>query len=86
MFLAVQGTLIRAWSGDFAAAVALARDATERAQQLGGQTSRLVAAVALAGALAHAGEVEQTRRAVAEALEMADRTGTPVLAKPARAS
>ncbi|MCV7193394.1 AAA family ATPase [Mycolicibacterium brumae] len=81
MFLAVQGTLIRAWSGDFAAAVALARDATERAQQLGGQTSRLVAAVALAGALAHAGEVEQTRRAVAEALEMADRTGTPVLAK-----
>ncbi len=75
LFLAVQGTLGSSWKGDLARATAIARDATERADQLGGDNSELIAAVARAGPAALTGRIDHVRQACTEATEIAVRRG-----------
>lgn len=72
LFLAVQGVQVAVWRGDLAGGTMIALDATERAEQLGGHNSRLIAAIVVAAAGAYCGRVEETRRAVAVATEIAD--------------
>ncbi|MEV6110336.1 helix-turn-helix transcriptional regulator, partial [Streptomyces sp. NPDC051940] len=61
---------IECWSGDAAAALALAEDAEQRAEQLGSQVPRAIALTVRAAAEACAGRAEQAVAAAGEAVAL----------------
>ena len=79
IFVAVHGVLVEIWRGNFANAVLIAEDTTERAQQLGGDVPLFVATTIQAALAAYAGRVEDARRDTAIALAASQRSGANLL-------
>ncbi|HET7667735.1 MAG TPA: LuxR C-terminal-related transcriptional regulator, partial [Mycobacterium sp.] len=71
--------LIEIWRGNFAEAAALADDAMQRSEQLGG--SRTIALTVRAAVHAYAGREQQARADAAAALAIARQVGSPRLAE-----
>ncbi|EHB55893.1 transcriptional regulator, LuxR family [Mycolicibacterium rhodesiae JS60] len=75
LFLAVHAVLIAIWRADLPEATALAADAVERAEQLGGDNALLIATIVQTAACAYAGRAADARRNAEIALAVAQRTG-----------
>jgi DNA-binding CsgD family transcriptional regulator len=75
LFVAVQSVLIDIWRSDLAAAAETARDAVERAEQLGGDSSLLIATTVETAVAAYTGREADARACWARALQAADRCG-----------
>ncbi|MGE2723332.1 helix-turn-helix transcriptional regulator [Mycolicibacterium pulveris] len=81
VFIAQHAVMNSLWRGDFVTANLVAEDALEYARQLGGNTPRFLAQSLRAQLAAYAGNEAETRRAVADALESARRSGTSRLSE-----
>jgi DNA-binding CsgD family transcriptional regulator len=81
IFVTFHNSILNVWRGDFDALAAEAQETMERAQQLNGDVPRYVALMARALWTVHAGEVEEARRACADALAAALRSGAANLAQ-----
>jgi hypothetical protein len=75
LFIAVQSVLIEIWRSDLTAADELARDAVERAEQLGGDNSILIAMTVSTAVAAYTGREDDARAGWRTALEAAERCG-----------
>ncbi|MCW2628138.1 MAG: transcriptional regulator, luxR family [Mycobacterium sp.] len=80
MFVAVFSALIYIWRGEFHNAQLLADEATERAQQLGGDHMRVVAMTVQTAVAAYIGNEGEAREAGQAALDLAQQHGSPRLA------
>jgi ATP/maltotriose-dependent transcriptional regulator MalT len=80
MFVSVFSTLIHIWRGEFTSATLVAEEATERAQQLGGDHMRVIAKTLRAVVAAYTGRENDAREAGRAALEVARECGSPRLA------
>jgi DNA-binding CsgD family transcriptional regulator len=80
MFVSVFSTLIHVWRGDFAAAAVVAEESAERAQQLGGDHMHVVSMTLRAMVATYTGRGDEAREAAVDALEVAQRCGSPRLA------
>ncbi|MDT5388623.1 MAG: hypothetical protein QOE04_2264 [Mycobacterium sp.] len=79
IFVAVHGVLLDIWRGNFADAVLISEDTTERALQLGGDVPLFVAMTIRAALAAYAGRVDDARRDTATALAASMRCGANLL-------
>jgi DNA-binding CsgD family transcriptional regulator len=86
LYIGFHGASIEIWRADFHAASELAREATERAEQLGGDIPLAMAAATQAWLDAYAGRVQDARRRGRAALEASRRCGCDALARSAIAS
>ena len=75
LFLATQAVLIAIRRADMAEATELAAERVERAEQLGGDNSQLIAMTVQTAVAAYAGRVAEARQAGAVALAAAEATG-----------
>lgn len=80
MFIDLHSTLIDTWSADFAAAALTAEDAMERAQQLGGVHTAVIAHAARAVVAAYTGRERAARADAHAAIEAAIHCGSTRLA------
>jgi DNA-binding CsgD family transcriptional regulator len=80
MFIDPHSTLIDVWRGDFTAAARTAKDAMERAEQLGGDHAFVTADAIGAVVAAYAGCEQEARTHARAAIERASRCGSPWLA------
>jgi DNA-binding NarL/FixJ family response regulator len=83
MFIDLHSTLIDVWRGDFTGAALTARDAMERADQLGGDHPFVIAYTIGAVVAAYAGREQVARTRAHAAIEKASRCGSPRLADQA---
>jgi DNA-binding NarL/FixJ family response regulator len=83
MFIDLHSTLIEVWRGDFTDAAQIAKDAMERAEQLGGDHALVIADTIGAVVAAYAGREEEARTHARAAIEKASRCGSPRLADQA---
>jgi DNA-binding CsgD family transcriptional regulator len=83
VFIAFQVVLNAIWRGSFAEADLVAEDAMAQARQLGGDIAMFIAHTLRAHLAAYAGQEAVTRRAVRDALEIGQRTGSFRLAERA---
>jgi DNA-binding CsgD family transcriptional regulator len=81
LFVAVWDALINIWRGNFAEAGRTAIDAMERAEQMGGDHSLVIALTVRGLAAAYAGRVDQARADAHAAIEAATRFSAPLLAE-----
>ncbi|MDT5340010.1 MAG: hypothetical protein QOD90_5515 [Mycobacterium sp.] len=81
IFINFQSGILSVWRGEFDVLAAEAEETMERALQLNGDVPRYVALTVRALWAAHAGEVEVARRACADALSAALRSGATNLAQ-----
>jgi DNA-binding NarL/FixJ family response regulator len=79
LFVAVWETLIDVWRGEFAAAARTAADAVERAEQIGGDHSLVIALTVRGLVHAYTGREQKARDDAQAAIEAADRFGAPLL-------
>lgn len=84
MYLDFHSAMIEVWLGDFSAADQTARDATERAEQCGGDIPAAMAATIRAALAAYAGQVDEARRCAEAAITMSQRCGAHALETLAR--
>jgi DNA-binding CsgD family transcriptional regulator len=80
IFVALHGTLIDIWRGDFGEAALTAEDAMERAEQLAGDHPLVIAKAVRALVAAYTGREHDARADARAAIEGADRCGSPRLA------
>ena len=80
MFLDLHSTLIDVWRGDFTEAAQTAKDAMERAEQLGCAHAFVIADTVGAVVAAYAGREQEARAHARAAIEKANRCGSPRLA------
>jgi len=80
MFIDLHSTLIDIWRADYASAALTAEDATERAEQLGGDHMAVIAQAARAAVAAYTGRERDARTDAHAAIEGANRCGSPRLA------
>jgi DNA-binding CsgD family transcriptional regulator len=86
LYIGFHGASIEIWRNDFRAASELAAEASERAEQLGGDIPLAMAAATQASLDAYAGRVQDARRRGRAALEAARRCGGHHLSRSAIAS
>jgi DNA-binding NarL/FixJ family response regulator len=83
MFIDLHGTLIDVWRGDLTETARTARDAMERAEQLGGDHAFVIADTIGAVAAAYAGREQEARTRARAAIDRASRCGSARLADQA---
>ena len=83
MFIDLHSTLIEVWRGNFTDAAQIAKDAMERAEQLGGDHALVIADTIGAVVAAYAGREQEARTHARAAIEKASRCGSPRLADQA---
>ena len=83
MFIDLHSTLIDIWRADFASAALTAEDATERAEQLGGDHMAVIAQAARAAVAAYTGRERDARTNAHAAIEGANRCVSTRLADQA---
>jgi DNA-binding NarL/FixJ family response regulator len=83
MFIDLHSTLIEVWRGNFTDAAQVAKDAMERAEQLGGDHALVIADTIGAVVAAYAGREEEARTHARAAIEKASRCGSQRLADQA---
>ena len=83
MFIDLHSALIEVWRGDFTDAAHTAKDAIERAEQLGGDHALVIADAIGAVVAAYAGREQEARTHARAAIEQASRCGSPRLADQA---
>ena len=83
MFIDLHSTLIEVWRGNFTEAAQIAKDAMERAEQLGGDHALVIADAIGAVVAAYAGREQEARTHACAAIEKASRCGSPRLADQA---
>ena len=83
MFIDLHSTLIEVWLGNFTDAAQIAKDAMERAEQLGGDHPLVIADTIGAVVAAYAGREQEARTHARAAIENARRCGSPRLADQA---
>ncbi len=76
IFIDFQVVLNRIWRGDFAEAARVTDDATELAQQLGGDFPLMLSLVLRAWLAVYGGQHEDARTVVADAIDASKRSGT----------
>jgi DNA-binding NarL/FixJ family response regulator len=81
LFVAVWDTLINVWRARFADGAHTADDAMERAEQMGGDHSLVIALTVRALVAAYSGHIEQARADAGAAIDAANRFGAPLLAE-----
>lgn len=81
LFIAVWGTLINVWRGDFGKAAETAEVAMVCAEQMGGDNSMGIALTVRGLAAAYTGDVEQARADAQAAIAAAERFESPLLAE-----
>ncbi|MGX9789164.1 helix-turn-helix transcriptional regulator [Mycobacterium sp. MMS18-G62] len=81
LFVDVWTTLIDVWRADFTEAAHTANDAVERAEQIGGDHSLVIALTVRGLVAAYTGNVEQARADAHTAIDAAERFGAPLLAE-----
>ncbi len=86
LYVGFRAAWIEIWRGDFLAASDLAREGSERAEQLGGDIPLAMAAATQASLDAYAGRVHDARRHGRVALEASRRCGCKPLSRAAIAS
>jgi tetratricopeptide (TPR) repeat protein len=79
LYLGFHSALIEIWRGNFAVAATITKEATERAQQMGGDLPQAMVATMQATLDAYTGRVQDAREGSRAALEMARRCGAHTL-------
>lgn len=83
MFIDLHTVLIDVWRGDFTKAALIAKESTERAEQLGGDHAFVIADSIAAIVAAYAGREQEARTRAHAAIEKANHCGSPRLADQA---
>jgi ATP/maltotriose-dependent transcriptional regulator MalT len=81
LFVAVWDTLVEVWRGNYVAAAATADDAVERAEQMGGDHSLVIALTVRGLVAAYTGQIALARADAGAAVDAAARFGAPLLAE-----
>jgi DNA-binding CsgD family transcriptional regulator len=80
MFIDLHATLLEVWRGNFTEAAQIAKDAMERADQVGGDHALVIADTIGSAVAAFAGREQETRARARAAIEMASHCDSPRLA------